>query len=682
MKTTILFRQACTLFLVMLFSSLLAQQGGISGMVTDKNDKLPLPGAVIAATGNDSSRYGAVTDMNGQYLLDLKPGFYRVCARFIGYKEMVLTNISISDSLQNLNFELEEGNLTLNAIVCKSPVCSVMKCCSVTVVSGRSGTSKKKAGKKSNAAYLSTSSYNAPNVTNDAENSSIEESSGDLYGKLTAGQINDFGKWKMWNDISKNEFNTYSKTWKLYPLNRYPVQVVSEKGKAVIDAVLTLNDSKGNIIWTARTDNTGKAELWDEMFEERSAKEKSIILSYEGKEYNISSPLKFPDGMNMFRIAADCAVPDMVDIAVVVDATSSMDDEIEYLKSELVDILKSTKDTFPSLEISLGSVFYRCPGNSYVTIKSDFSTSLDKTLNFIRQQHSGEGGDEAVEQALDVAVNQLKWNDNARARLLLLVLDEPPAMNDTVIEKIQNVLQTAAAKGIRIIPVVGSGEGYDEDKNMEYLMRSLALATNGTYVFLTDHSQIGNSHTKPETDEYDVEILNDLLKRLICEYTFVPSCDKPMDAKDIKDTMVVYNPKIIAHEILSSKKYEQAENAKDTAFADNDYSNTAEYQAKKDSIDTAFESTVAQAEDNTTDTRKDVFHNFKYYPNPTDGILNIEFDGEVNEIFLSDVSGKLLEKYKVEEKKLMINISKYPSGIYFLQYSMGDKWLSGKVIKS
>jgi sulfur relay (sulfurtransferase) complex TusBCD TusD component (DsrE family) len=263
---------------------------------------------------------------------------------------------------------------------------------------------------------------------------------------------------------------------------------------------------------------------------------------------------------------------------------------------------------------------------------------------------------------------------------LILVLDEPPAMNDSVSKKIQSVLETAAAKGIRIIPVVGSGEGYDKDKNMEYLMRSLALATNGTYVFLTDHSQIGNTHTKPETDEYNVEILNELLKRLICQYTYVPSCDKPADAKGIQDTMYVFNPKIVAHEVLNIKKFDKTETAADTAFADNDSSADPKIQAI---MDTLKADSIAKAEaENSNIINKEKFHNFKFYPNPTNGEINIEFDGKVEEIYLSDVSGKLLEKYKAEGSRLKIDISKYPSGIYFLQYMLNEKWLSGKVIKS
>jgi hypothetical protein len=63
------------------------------------------------------------------------------------------------------------------------------------------------------------------------------------------------------------------------------------------------------------------------------------------------------------------------------------------------------------------------------------------------------------------------------------------------------------------------------DKATEFIMRSMALASNGTYLFLTDDSGIGEAHIKPTTDEFKVELLNDLLQRVIEQMCFVNSCE-------------------------------------------------------------------------------------------------------------------------------------------------------------
>jgi len=46
----------------------------------------------------------------------------------------------------------------------------------------------------------------------------------------------------------------------------------------------------------------------------------------------------------------------------------------------------------------------------------------------------------------------------------------------------------------------------------------MAIATNGTYVFVTDDSGIGNDHIEPTVGEYQVEFLNDLMVRLVTKY--------------------------------------------------------------------------------------------------------------------------------------------------------------------
>lgn len=98
---------------------------------------------------------------------------------------------------------------------------------------------------------------------------------------------------------------------------------------------------------------------------------------------------------------------------------------------------------------------------------------------------------------------------------MFLLLDAPPHLTQENVSLIKNQIKKAQEKGIKIIPIVASGA----DKNVEFLMRFFSLSTNGTYVFLTDDSGIGNPHIKPTTPEYKVEKLNDLIVRLIKKYS-------------------------------------------------------------------------------------------------------------------------------------------------------------------
>ncbi len=65
-----------------------------------------------------------------------------------------------------------------------------------------------------------------------------------------------------------------------------------------------------------------------------------------------------------------------VDVLFVVDATGSMGDEIEYLKSELSDVTRRVKEENSAVDLRMGAVFYRDEGDEYLTKVSAFSSSI------------------------------------------------------------------------------------------------------------------------------------------------------------------------------------------------------------------------------------------------------------------------------------------------------------------
>ena len=70
------------------------------------------------------------------------------------------------------------------------------------------------------------------------------------------------------------------------------------------------------------------------------------------------------------------------------------------------------------------------------------------------------------------------------------------------------------------------------------------------------------------------------------------------------------------------------------------------------------------------------------YPNPTTGILNIDFSGEqVQRLTISDVVGKkVFEKNKVNKTEA-IDLSGFKNGIYMLIVQTEDENRSFKIIK-
>lgn len=348
-------------------------------------------------------------------------------------------------------------------------------------------------------------------------------------GLLTAGEWNDLHNWnRHWLDLlNDGEIESHQKTYGFTPHYRYTVMLTNEQDFPLADVAVMLQ-SGGETIWEARTDNTGKAELWKSLTPsaaEAAAKVGSLnaVAVVEGKIHNLGNPKEAAAGINRHRIAAECKAPNNVDIVWAVDATGSMGDEIEYLKTELLDVIGRAKALNGDLSFRMGTTFYRDEGDEYITKSSGLSYDISKTVDFIRQQRAGGGGDtpEAVHSALEEAVFSQKWSDRAIARICFLVLDASPHHTPEVNASLQRCIREAARRGIRVVPVTASGI----QKDTEFLMKFFGLATNGTYVFLTDHSGIGGKHLEPTTDEYKVENLNNLLVRLIGEYTAIKTCE-------------------------------------------------------------------------------------------------------------------------------------------------------------
>lgn len=460
------------------------------------------------------------------------------------------------------------------------------------------------------------------------------------HGVLTAGEVNDFSKWTMWQDIAGNTLSALRDLWATAPTGRYTLDLQNKSGLPIADAVVHLKKKDGTVIYSARTDNTGKAELWSTLDARAEPLKGRLMMDveYRGTTTRINYVKPFERSVNRLALDVPCGPSDNVDVAFVVDATGSMQDELDFLTAEMNDIIFRSKRISDKLNFRFANVFYRDLGSDeeYATRTMDFSRVLSASVNFISDQKADGGGDvpEAVDLALDSAINHLSWSTEARARVLFLILDAGPHITPEVQQKMQSLTKQAAAKGIRIVPITASGTG----KATEYLMRTLALGTNGTYTFLTNHSGVGSDHMEPTTDHYDVESLNDLLVRVLKSYTYMPGCDQ-----QIPELELAYADSLVVEPITDS-----------TALID-------------ESTGLATDSATIR---------------WSYYPNPTTGLVNLTADVDIPELYITDLSGKLMQLVKGVQasKPMQIDLSTYATGIYLIRYPYGKAWLSGKVV--
>ncbi|MBL7702114.1 MAG: carboxypeptidase-like regulatory domain-containing protein [Ferruginibacter sp.] len=502
----------------------MAQSRVFSGSVKDEKDN-PVSFASILIKGTKS---GVSADANGRFSIRLGTFPAVLVINAAGYLSME-KNIR-NDSLTDLTIILKAGMAELKEVVVTSAYGIKRTARSVSSSVSVSGALAGKVG----------------SVEVRSESSVTSSTSGQNRTKLlTAGELSDFKKWKLWEGYNNSEFRSYSDKWKLYANARYTVQLQNINYKAVTGQVVYLiNGSNGDTLWTAVSDNTGKAELWDNFGADADDDNEQLEIAVKGEANNYPAK-KFENGINFITLKKECRVSSRVDIAFVVDATGSMGDEIDYLKEELEDILIKVSAKDASIDLRTGAVFYRDTRDEYVTRVQPFTSGITQTTDFIKKQAAGGGGDypEAVKEALEAATEKLNWSPDARTKIIFLVMDAPP--HDEAKATLSALIRNAAAKGIRIVPLACSGT----DKSTEFVLRSIALATNGTYIFLTDDSGIGNKHIKPTTDEFKVELLNDLLQRTIAQMCYVNTCEKnglteqPLSLYKPVDSVKVYpNP--------------------------------------------------------------------------------------------------------------------------------------------
>ena len=72
---------------------------------------------------------------------------------------------------------------------------------------------------------------------------------------------------------------------------------------------------------------------------------------------------------------------------------------------------------------------------------------------------------------------------------------------------------------------------------------------------------------------------------------------------------------------------------------------------------------------------------FSVYPNPTDGMVQIRYEGVINEIRLYDMSGKLIYTNVVIGNIAKIDMTPFERGVYNLQLMTENGLLNGKVIR-
>src|SRR5712664_2653685 len=169
-----------------------------------------------------------------------------------------------------------------------------------------------------------------------------------------------------------------------------------------------------------------------------------------------------------------------VEFAFVRDTTGSVSGLIASAKRKIWSIATAIVESNPDADMRMRLVAYRDIGDDYVTRTFDLTTDIqDLYANLLELKARG-GGDwpESVNEALDVAVNKLRWTPASDVRrIVFLVGDAPPHMDYAQDTKYPTTLAVAKQKDI-IVNAVLAGNARDTER----VWRDIAQSGNGRFI--------------------------------------------------------------------------------------------------------------------------------------------------------------------------------------------------------
>ena len=348
-----------------------------------------------------------------------------------------------------------------------------------------------------------------------AESSSPRESASDGERQrtaLSAGEVNDNERW--------DEYVYYRNQYAGLPVQdvdvseRYVITVTDADGRPVHNARVRVSAGEA-VLFEGRTYANGQTLFFPLAFD-GSEGAGSFTLDVETDEE--SQQLEFARGevldwdvtLDLVQSSSGVGVP--LDILFLLDATGSMDDEIDQIKDTLLSISSRISDLPSQPDLRFGMVAYRDREDEFVTRLYDFEPDATRFVDTIRGVVAYGGGDypESLNEALHVAVHEPSWRLGDAIRLMFLIADAPPHLDYVEDYSYADEMIEAHQLGIKTFAIASSGL----DQQGEYVFRQIAQHTMGRFIFIVYGAGGTTSH---DVGEYTVERLDDLVVSLVEE---------------------------------------------------------------------------------------------------------------------------------------------------------------------
>ncbi|MBY0232893.1 MAG: VWA domain-containing protein [Gemmataceae bacterium] len=221
-----------------------------------------------------------------------------------------------------------------------------------------------------------------------------------------------------------------------------------------------------------------------------------------------------------------------VEVLFCIDTTGSMSSFLEGSKTKIWSICNHILNGKPSPELTVALVNYRDRGDSFITKVFDLRDDLDAVYSDLKAFDANEGGDEpeSVNQALDDAVNKIKWSEDKRVlKFIFLIGDAHPHMDYADDVKYPVTCQKAMDKGI-VINAIQCGDAAECTK----YWKDIAEKGGGAYAKIPSSGGV-KAFSTPQ-DKRLQEINQALLKSIL---VFGDAAKRDADKKKIQTALTL-----------------------------------------------------------------------------------------------------------------------------------------------
>lgn len=299
---------------------------------------------------------------------------------------------------------------------------------------------------------------------------------------LTAGEIDDNARWDAYLAYLANY--TAPDVLRLDVSQRHDIIVVDGAERPLLGVELIIEANQQEIA-RLTTGSNGRSTLYPRPFATQPAQAYTITaIAADGSRQTVSGNANAAEWRIVIPTASQPTATQL-DVLLLLDATGSMADEIDELKSNIRAIASqiATLPSQPNVQWSL--IAYRDRGEAFEQQIVPFSSDLNAFAVALDNTEAAGGGDyaEDVQGALAGALAQFAGQNGRQAvKLIFLVADAPPHLDYADQPSYATLLPQASALGVKIYPLASSGL----DAQGEYIFRQWAQWTNGRFLFLTD----------------------------------------------------------------------------------------------------------------------------------------------------------------------------------------------------